>query len=100
VQPEVLIAATGYSHDLDRLVGHLGVLTETGRPIARRGSTHPAAPRLYFNGYWLPMSGQLPAMRRTTKAITHSIARERSRDASAARSSAAARVGTANATAA
>jgi putative flavoprotein involved in K+ transport len=85
VQPEVLIAATGYRHELERLVGHLGVLTDTGRPVARRGSTHPAAPRLYFNGYWLPMSGQLPAMRRTTKAITSGIARERRRDARAAR---------------
>ena len=84
VQPDVLIAATGYRHELEELVGHLGVLTETGRPIARRGSVHPAAPRLYFNGYWLPMSGQLPAMRRTTRAITCSIARERRRDARAA----------------
>jgi putative flavoprotein involved in K+ transport len=84
VQPDVLIAATGYRHELEGLLRHLGVLTETGRPIAHRGNTHPAAPRLYFNGYWLPMSGQLPAMRRTTKAITRSIARERRRGARAA----------------
>jgi putative flavoprotein involved in K+ transport len=91
VQPDVVIAATGYRHELEQLVGHLGVLTKTGRPIARRGGTHPEAPRLYFNGYWLPMSGQLPAMRRTSKAITRSIARERSREARAAHSSAGAR---------
>src|SRR5438105_4125020 len=58
IEPEVVIAATGYRHELEALVGHLGVLCQSGRPIARRGSTHPAAPRLYFNGYWLPMSGQ------------------------------------------
>jgi len=97
--PDVLIAATGYRHQLEPLVGHLGVLTETGRPITHGASTHPATPRLYFNGYWLPMSGQLPAMRRTTKAITRRIARERRREARAARSSAAhPRVRTADAT--
>ena len=98
-QPDVLIAATGYRHQLEPLVGHLGVLTETGRPITHGASTHPATPRLYFNGYWLPMSGQLPAMRRTTKAITRRIARERRREARAARASAAhPRVRTADAT--
>jgi hypothetical protein len=98
VHPDVLIAATGYRHELERLAGHLGVLTETGRPRTHAGGTHPAAPRLYFNGYWLPMSGQLPAMRRTTKAITRNIARERRREARAARSPASAGVRTANAT--
>jgi cation diffusion facilitator CzcD-associated flavoprotein CzcO len=98
VHPDVLITATGYRHELERLAGHLGVLTEAGRPIAHAGNTHPAAPRLYFNGYWLPMSGQLPAMRRTTKAITRNIARERRREARAARLPASAGVRTANET--
>ncbi len=96
VQPDVLIAATGYRHALERVVGHLGVLNDTGRPLAYGGSAHPRAPRLYFNGYWLPMSGQLPAMRRTTKAITRSIAREQRRAAITA--PARARVGPADAT--
>src|SRR5438552_7823876 len=83
-------------HDEVALLAHL---TETRRPITHGASTHPATPRLYFNGYWLPMSGQLPAMRRTTKAITRRIARERRREARAARSSAAhPRVRTADAT--
>jgi putative flavoprotein involved in K+ transport len=98
-RPDVVIAATGYRHELERLVGHLGVLSQKGRPIAHGASTHPAAPRLYFNGYWLPLSGQLPAMRRTTKALARAIARERSRDGRAARVLAArSGVTTANAT--
>jgi putative flavoprotein involved in K+ transport len=69
VQPHVVIAATGYRHGLESLVGHLGVLLPSGKPAVRTGRAHPAAPGLYFNGYWLPLSGQLPAMRRTSVRI-------------------------------
>ena len=75
IQPEVVIAATGYLHGLEPLVGHLGVLLESGKPAARTGGAHPAAPGLYFNGFWLPLSGQLPAMRRTSRRIARAIAR-------------------------
>jgi putative flavoprotein involved in K+ transport len=74
IQPEVVIAATGYRHGLGPLVGHLGVLLESGRPAERTGGAHPAAPGLYFNGYWLPLSGQLPAMRRTSRRVARAIA--------------------------
>jgi putative flavoprotein involved in K+ transport len=77
VQPHVVIAATGYRHGLERLVGHLGVLLPSGKPVVRTGRAHHAAPGLYFNGYWLPLSGQLPAMRRTSVRIARAIARER-----------------------
>ena len=67
IRPDVVIAATGYRMGLEPLVGHLGVLLPSGKP-ARRGEP-TAAPGLHFNGYWLPMSGELPAMRRTTRRI-------------------------------
>lgn len=76
VRPDAVIAATGYRHALEPLVGHLGVLLPSGRPAQRTGKAHPAAPRLYFNGFWLPLSGQLPAMRRTSRRIAREIARE------------------------
>jgi len=79
IQPEVVIAATGYRHGLEPLVGHLGVLLPSGRPAVYRGDSHPDANHLYFNGYWLPLSGQLPAMRRTSRRIARAIARERRR---------------------
>ena len=63
IQPEVVIAATGYRHGLEPLVGHLGVLLESGKPAERTGGAHPAAPGLYFNGYWLPLR---PASRDAT----------------------------------
>jgi putative flavoprotein involved in K+ transport len=77
IQPDAVIAATGYRHGLEPLVGHLGVLLPSGKPAVRTGRAHPAAPDLYFNGYWLPLSGQLPAMRRTSARIARAIARGR-----------------------
>jgi cation diffusion facilitator CzcD-associated flavoprotein CzcO len=79
IQPQVVIAATGYRHGLEPLVGHLGVLLPSGRPAAYKGGSHPDANGLYFNGYWLPLSGQLPAMRRSSRRIARALARERRR---------------------
>jgi hypothetical protein len=75
LRPDAVIAATGYRMGLEPLVGHLGVLDDSGRPVCVRGEAHPVAPGLHFNGYWLPLSGELPAMRRTTKRIGRDIAR-------------------------
>ncbi|HEX6752530.1 MAG TPA: NAD(P)/FAD-dependent oxidoreductase [Solirubrobacterales bacterium] len=80
IQPQAVIAATGYRMGLEPLVGHLGLLTPAGRPTCVRGEENPAAPGLYFNGFWLPASGQLPAMRRTTKRIGQEIARQGRKD--------------------
>jgi putative flavoprotein involved in K+ transport len=79
--PEVVIAATGYRHGLEALVGHLGVLLSSGKPAVLGARTHPNAPRLYFNGFWLPASGQLPAMRRTSRRIARAVSRDRLREA-------------------
>jgi cation diffusion facilitator CzcD-associated flavoprotein CzcO len=45
---DVVIAATGYSHELEPLVGHLGVLDEAGLP--RAGGDVAAEPGLWFLG--------------------------------------------------
>jgi hypothetical protein len=82
VEPQAAIAATGYRHGLERLVGHLGALHPSGRPTCIRGEANPEAPGLYFSGFWLPASGQLPAMRRTTRRIGREIARQRHADRS------------------
>ena len=76
IRPDTVIAATGYRHGLEGLVGHLGVLLPSGKPSVLGAKTHPQAPRLYFNGFWLPASGQLPGMRRTSKQIARAAARD------------------------
>ena len=78
-RPDAIIAATGYHMGLEALVGHLGVLLPNGRPAFLGGKTHPSAPRLYFNGYYLPIGGQLPQLGRTTRAIGRAEARARRR---------------------
>jgi putative flavoprotein involved in K+ transport len=59
IQPDAVIAATGYVRALERLVGHLGVLDARGLPLAHGAQTHPAAPGLYFIGYTNPIGGNL-----------------------------------------
>jgi NADPH-dependent 2,4-dienoyl-CoA reductase/sulfur reductase-like enzyme len=49
LQPDAIIAATGYTTGLEPLVGHLGVLDEAGLPFHYRGK--PVKPGLRFLGY-------------------------------------------------
>lgn len=79
IQPEVVIAATGYSRGLHRLVGHVGVLDEAGFPTVLGASAHPAAPGLYFAGFRLTISGQLRHMRRDARRIAKAISLESKR---------------------
>lgn len=74
ISPDVVIAATGYRSGLEELVGHLGVLTPSGEPAAIGAHTHPATPGLYFNGYRLPLSGELSGIRRDARRIARAIA--------------------------
>jgi putative flavoprotein involved in K+ transport len=78
LRPEVVIAATGYERNLPRLVGHLGILDKhgvaamDGRQV--RGE-HPAAPGLFFTGYYASSAGQLHFMRIDGRRIARTIAR-------------------------
>jgi hypothetical protein len=56
LEPNVVIAATGYTTGLEPLVGHLGVLDERGVPLVHGGPA--AAPGLRFIGYQ-PRPGQI-----------------------------------------
>jgi len=48
IEPDALIAATGYRRGLEPMVGHLGVLGEHGAPVT---TVREAAPGLRFVGY-------------------------------------------------
>lgn len=76
LQPDVVIAATGYDRGLEPLVGHLGVLGPTGIPTDLGASTSSEAPRLHFVGYETWVRGQLPLTSRDGKRVARSIARE------------------------
>jgi cation diffusion facilitator CzcD-associated flavoprotein CzcO len=49
IEPDAVVAATGYRPGLEPLVGHLGLLNERGAPFAPQGQE--AAPGLRFVGY-------------------------------------------------
>jgi cation diffusion facilitator CzcD-associated flavoprotein CzcO len=61
LEPDAVIAATGFSRGLEQLVGHLGVLDERGVPRVHGGPA--AAPGLRFVGY-KPRPGQIGYMGR------------------------------------
>lgn len=75
ITPDAVIAATGYRQGLEKLVGHLGVLDDRGRPVARAGTTHPSAPGLYFTGFTNPLSGMFREMRIDATKIAKAVAR-------------------------
>jgi putative flavoprotein involved in K+ transport len=72
VRPEVIIAATGFSADLDSLVGHLGVLDEDGIP--RGGFASHIGDGLFAIGYGIPPSGPLRAIRRNATPLARKVA--------------------------
>jgi putative flavoprotein involved in K+ transport len=77
IQPQAVIAATGYRRGLEPLVGHLGVLGEDGIPLVSGGKQHPSAPGLFFNGYRPKLSGHLRPIRAEARAIARTVRRHR-----------------------
>ncbi|QNT94631.1 monooxygenase [Streptomyces griseofuscus] len=74
IEPEAVIAATGYVRGLDGLVGHLEVLGADGKPVVRGGRTPKSAPGLYFTGYTNPISGMLRELARDAERIAKGVA--------------------------
>lgn len=75
IEPEVVVAATGYRRALEGLVGHLGVLDERGKPAVRGARTPTNAPGLYFTGFTNPISGMLRELALDAQKIAKAVAR-------------------------
>jgi cation diffusion facilitator CzcD-associated flavoprotein CzcO len=73
LEPGAVIAATGYTTGLERLVGHLGVLDERGVPLVHGGPA--VAPALRFIGYE-PRPGQIGYVGTEATRAAKQIARE------------------------
>jgi cation diffusion facilitator CzcD-associated flavoprotein CzcO len=73
IEPDVVIAATGYRRGLEPLVGHLGVLDQRGMP--RTVGEKATAPGMRFIGY-VPRPGGLGYMAKQAKRAAKAIARE------------------------
>jgi cation diffusion facilitator CzcD-associated flavoprotein CzcO len=74
IEPDAVIAATGYRRALEPLVGHLGVLDANGGPLVHQGEAATAGMR--FVGY-LPRPAQLGYLGGEAKVAARGIARER-----------------------
>jgi putative flavoprotein involved in K+ transport len=60
MSPDTVICATGYTRGLEPIVGHLGVLLANGLPVNfNADAEHPAAPGLYFAGFFAGPAGQI-----------------------------------------
>ena len=77
IDPDAVIAATGYARALDRLVGHFGVLDEHGRPTVHGPGCHPSAPGLHFIGFSDPISGMFREINHDAWRIGEAIVHDR-----------------------
>ncbi|MEV6590318.1 flavin-containing monooxygenase [Streptomyces acidicola] len=75
IEPEAVVAATGYRRALEGLVGHLDVLDERGRPVVHGARTPAGAPGLYFQGYTNPISGMFRELALDAQKIAKAVAR-------------------------
>ncbi|MFC7597803.1 flavin-containing monooxygenase [Terrabacter sp. GCM10028922] len=86
IRPDVLVLATGYEQGLEPLLGHLGVLDRTGRPVERGGRTARGASGLWYTGYTNPISGMLREISIDARKIALAMALRKRREMTAARS--------------
>ena len=77
VRCDGVIAATGHVPGLEALVGHLGVLSESGEPLARGGFSPLGAAGLFFAGFRAGLVALLPYLELDAREITQSIVHAR-----------------------
>ena len=75
IQPDAVIAATGYERGLESLVGHLGVLGERGIPRFLAPDADPRTPGLHFVGYRTPLFGHLRGIRLEANRLARAVRR-------------------------
>ncbi|NEC92273.1 NAD(P)/FAD-dependent oxidoreductase [Streptomyces sp. SID12501] len=78
LEPDAVIAATGYLRGLEGLVGHLDVLDARGKPLVHGARAPKNAPGLFFNGYTNPISGMFREMAIDAVRIAKAVARQQS----------------------
>ena len=72
IAPEVIVAATGFSTDLDGMVGHLGVLDGHGNPNG--GFAAHLGDGMFAIGYGIPPNGPLRAIRLAATPLAGQVA--------------------------
>jgi len=78
LEVDAVVAATGFRPGLERLVGHLDVLDERGRPRIRDVEEPAGAPGLHFVGYEITLGGTLRLAGIEAKRLAGAVAAARS----------------------
>ncbi|MCG8690621.1 MAG: NAD(P)/FAD-dependent oxidoreductase [Minwuiales bacterium] len=73
IEPDIVVAATGYRTGLAPMLGHLGVLDEREWPVVHGDQQDTRWPGLWFNGMRPPLSGTLGAVGKTGQRIAAAI---------------------------
>lgn len=82
IDPDAVIAATGYARALENLVGHLDVLDGRGLPVVNGARCPKGAPGLFFTGYVTPISGTFREVAMDAERIAKAIAKDGTRQVS------------------
>jgi putative flavoprotein involved in K+ transport len=72
---DAVVLATGFQRGLESLVGDLGVLAGSGRPLINADEQLAAHPGLYFLGYSNPLTGNLRQVGLDATKIAKAVAR-------------------------
>ena len=73
LQPDVVIAATGYSTELKRIVGKYGAVDDRGLPLVAETGEAKKAPGLWFAGMAPRLTGYFWAARRNSGAMAEAL---------------------------
>jgi cation diffusion facilitator CzcD-associated flavoprotein CzcO len=77
VEPDIVVAATGYRPGLESMLGHLGVLDRRGVPVANGAEPLAGYPGLWFIGMRPRLAGFFYLAGRTAREITDAIVARR-----------------------
>lgn len=75
IEPDAVLAATGFGRGLEPLVGHLGVLDPAGVPDLDGRTGARGAAGLHFVGYRMLFAGQLTGIRRDSRRMAAGVRR-------------------------
>ena len=75
IECEAVVLATGFRRGLEPLVGDLGVLARSGRPLINADQQLAAHPGLFFLGYSNPLTGNLRQLGIDARKIAKAVAR-------------------------
>ncbi len=74
LRPDAVVVATGFRRGLEGLVGDLGVLAGSGRPLVNAEAQLAAHPGLFFLGYSNPLTGNLRQLGIDARRIARTVA--------------------------